>query len=65
MTEWEEMAGKERRGGRDNLIEEKQLNSHFRNSVQVSNTDHLPSVLLLLSLQNTEINETHSLLMNN
>lgn len=54
--------GKERWGGREHVMEKKPLNSHFRNSVQVSNSDHLtPRMLSLLSLQNTEINETHSL----
>lgn len=62
VAEWEEKMGKERQRGRDNLIEKKPLNSHFRNLVQQY---HLPSVLSLLSLQNREFNETDSLLMSN
>lgn len=55
--------GKGTEGKKETLTEEKPLNSHFRSSVQ--QYWPLPSVLSVLSLQNTEFNETDSLLISN
>lgn len=55
--------GKGKEGKKEILTEEKPLNSHFRSSVQ--QYWPLPSVLSVLSLQNTEFNETDSLLISN